>query len=190
MYIRTLESEAIRCVLLPAEISMSERLVHYVRVGQFLKDETPVKALQLALVALSGDYRLAQYARELRERWNDKGLHELREFRKLLDCYDGKILVRELGELEEFLKEKRTKALERFMRRLIPVLIRFFHFFMVGPQRTLSRLYGACSGYRNNRRLLSTTWPWNIKAALVVLWGVCWMFMYLSGSEGKFVPVY
>ncbi|KAI4117235.1 MAG: hypothetical protein LQ338_007588 [Usnochroma carphineum] len=26
------------------------------------------------------------------------------------------------------------------------------------------------------RRPLSTTWPWNIKPSLVVLWGVCWMF--------------
>jgi hypothetical protein len=28
----------------------------------------------------------------------------------------------------------------------------------------------------NIRRPLSTTWPWNIKPSLVVLWGVCWMF--------------
>lgn len=28
----------------------------------------------------------------------------------------------------------------------------------------------------SGRRPLSTTWPWNIKPALVVLWGVCWMF--------------
>ena len=28
----------------------------------------------------------------------------------------------------------------------------------------------------NGQRPLSTTWPWNIKPALLVLWGVCWMF--------------
>lgn len=28
----------------------------------------------------------------------------------------------------------------------------------------------------NGRRPLSTTWPWNIRPSLVVLWGVCWMF--------------
>ncbi|KAH0545113.1 hypothetical protein FGG08_000725 [Glutinoglossum americanum] len=28
----------------------------------------------------------------------------------------------------------------------------------------------------NRRRPLSSTWPWNIKPSLVVLWGVCWMF--------------
>lgn len=30
----------------------------------------------------------------------------------------------------------------------------------------------------NGRRPLSTTWPWNIRPSLVVLWGVCWMFVY------------
>ena len=28
----------------------------------------------------------------------------------------------------------------------------------------------------NNQRPLNTTWPWNIKTSLLVLWGVCWMF--------------
>ncbi len=26
------------------------------------------------------------------------------------------------------------------------------------------------------RQQLSTTWPWNIRTSLLVLWGVCWMF--------------
>ncbi|KAK6441691.1 hypothetical protein LTR95_002082 [Oleoguttula sp. CCFEE 5521] len=30
--------------------------------------------------------------------------------------------------------------------------------------------------YPDVRHPLSTTWPWNIKPSLVVLWGVCWMF--------------
>ncbi|KAK2764344.1 hypothetical protein FQN54_009037 [Arachnomyces sp. PD_36] len=28
----------------------------------------------------------------------------------------------------------------------------------------------------DGRRPLSTTWPWNIRPSLVILWGVCWMF--------------
>ncbi|KAI9790958.1 MAG: hypothetical protein M1835_000608 [Candelina submexicana] len=32
------------------------------------------------------------------------------------------------------------------------------------------------SEWPSGRRPLSTTWPWNIKPSLVVLWGVCWMF--------------
>ena len=35
----------------------------------------------------------------------------------------------------------------------------------------------------NGGRLLSTTWPWNVKLALVVLWGVCWMFIISSTSD-------
>ena len=35
----------------------------------------------------------------------------------------------------------------------------------------------------DGRRLLSTTWPWNVKIALVVLWGVCWMFIIYSTSD-------
>jgi hypothetical protein len=27
-------------------------------------------------------------------------------------------------------------------------------------------------------RTPGATWPWNIKPALLVLWGVCWMFIY------------
>jgi hypothetical protein len=30
--------------------------------------------------------------------------------------------------------------------------------------------------FPDNRRPLSTTWPWSIKPSLAVLWGVCWMF--------------
>jgi hypothetical protein len=30
----------------------------------------------------------------------------------------------------------------------------------------------------SGQRPLSTTWPWNIRPSLIVLWGVCWMFYY------------
>ncbi|KAL8776722.1 MAG: hypothetical protein Q9213_008160 [Squamulea squamosa] len=36
--------------------------------------------------------------------------------------------------------------------------------------------HGWFSEWPNGRRPLSTTWPWNIRPSLVVLWGVCWMF--------------
>ena len=35
----------------------------------------------------------------------------------------------------------------------------------------------AFTGWPGGRyRALSTTWPWNVKTSLMVLWGVCWMF--------------
>lgn len=41
----------------------------------------------------------------------------------------------------------------------------------------------------DGRRPLSTTWPWNIRPSLVILWGVCWMFYnnvspHVEESEG------
>ena len=43
----------------------------------------------------------------------------------------------------------------------------------------------------SGRRPLSTTWPWNIKPSLVVLWGVCWMFYVAApeyNSSGQAMP--
>jgi hypothetical protein len=33
------------------------------------------------------------------------------------------------------------------------------------------------SEWPNGQRPLNTTWPWNVRPSLVVLWGVCWMFL-------------
>ena len=33
---------------------------------------------------------------------------------------------------------------------------------------------------------LNTTWPWNVKTALLVLWGVCWMFYAHGGACAPF----
>lgn len=35
----------------------------------------------------------------------------------------------------------------------------------------------------NGHRPLSTTWPWNVRPSLLVLWGVCWMFYYGDHSH-------
>ncbi|KAG8526747.1 uncharacterized protein KY384_008176 [Bacidia gigantensis] len=35
----------------------------------------------------------------------------------------------------------------------------------------------------NGQRPLSTTWPWNVKPSLLVLWGVCWMFFDHEGRN-------
>ena len=34
----------------------------------------------------------------------------------------------------------------------------------------------AKTGWSGGHRLVIMTWPWNMKIALMVLWGVCWMF--------------
>ena len=41
------------------------------------------------------------------------------------------------------------------------------------------------SEWPNGERPLSTTWPWNVKPSLIVLWGVCWMFYdHNKGNAG------
>ena len=40
----------------------------------------------------------------------------------------------------------------------------------------------------NSHRPLSTTWPWNIKPSLLVLWGVCWMFYGPFGKNNNKRP--
>ncbi|MCJ1224538.1 hypothetical protein MMC12_001183 [Toensbergia leucococca] len=45
---------------------------------------------------------------------------------------------------------------------------------------------GWFSEWPNSRHPLSTTWPWNVKPSLLVLWGVCWMFFDNEASnEGE-----
>ncbi|KAI9812868.1 MAG: hypothetical protein M1827_004386 [Pycnora praestabilis] len=47
--------------------------------------------------------------------------------------------------------------------------------------------FGRFAEWPSGRRPLSTTWPWNIKPSLVVLWGVCWMFVY-NNDQGRRLP--
>ena len=57
-------------------------------------------------------------------------------------------------------------------------LIRFVGFLAIIWQKLLKPLLFShnVSGFPNNHRPPCTTMPWNIRPALVVLWGVCWMF--------------
>lgn len=43
-------------------------------------------------------------------------------------------------------------------------------------QQSRAIFHGWFSEWPNSQRPLNTTWPWNVKPSLVVLWGVCWMF--------------
>ena len=43
-------------------------------------------------------------------------------------------------------------------------------------QQSRAIFHGWFSEWPNGQRPLNTTWPWNVKPSLVVLWGVCWMF--------------
>ena len=67
-------------------------------------------------------------------------------------------------------------ALEAIIRRFLNIVevhglhshVRWQHSKRIGE--------GWYAEWPNCHRPLSTTWPWNIKPSLLVLWGVCWMF--------------
>lgn len=91
----------------------------------------------------------------------------------LLD--DAKIPLDMIGdELLEWLKKIELlsdQLFERFRRFYSQFLIYVLIFFCLFNE------------FPNSIRHLCTTMPWTIWPALVVLWGVCWMFYSESGSE-------
>ena len=89
---------------------------------------------------------------------------------------------------------KRLKN-ERFIANLLHLLRRLQHvLFQILVHRSIKHVDELVSNWRDywlqrkklddgwftewpsGERPLSTTWPWNIRPSLVILWGVCWMF--------------
>lgn len=75
--------------------------------------------------------------------------------------------TRKANEEEEEEKKERL----RHMRRMMWLLIMLLSCLLQGLKDSRQ-----LSGYRNRARPPCTTMPWCIPPALVVLWGVCWMF--------------
>lgn len=102
-----------------------------------------------------------------------------------------KYVIRE--EHSVFEREARMKAVEELKKgtavtswsvkgclyRIIQALLRYLNLFTL----LLSRLF--FFEFPNNLRHLCTTMPWSIWPALVVLWGVCWMFY--ENADGRSV---
>lgn len=77
--------------------------------------------------------------------------------------------------LSQFLKNLQRAALESFIHHGLEYPIeggQDWHQHWLQKQKK----FEIFSEWPNSRRPLSTTWPWNIRPSLVVLWGVCWMF--------------
>lgn len=76
-------------------------------------------------------------------------------------------------------------ALEAIIHRLLKIVevhtphshVRWQHAKRIGE--------GWYAEWPNCHRPLSTTWPWNIKPSLLVLWGVCWMFYGPSDNNAN-----
>ena len=89
---------------------------------------------------------------------------QLQQLQSVEDALDEEQRQREV---EQRQSDKYMERLERFIRG---VTIRLQMFVV------LLFLFSKFSGISDNDQPMCTTMPWNIRPALIVLWGVCWMF--------------
>jgi hypothetical protein len=100
----------------------------------------------------------------------------------VIDAIRKKECVHDLGGLDEKVLANLEYLLLRLRDRLIEVDLRsIVQITILSFLASLSKVskFGASkwmSEYADTKRPLSTTWPWAIRPALAVLWGVCWMF--------------
>lgn len=71
------------------------------------------------------------------------------------------------------LQQTALDAMIRHYLNLVEAHILHWHLYWQHSKRLGE---GWFAEWPNSHRPLSTTWPWNIKPSLLVLWGVCWMF--------------
>jgi hypothetical protein len=81
---------------------------------------------------------------------------------------------------------RRTELILTELRRHRKLIHSFLGFLAMVWQKLLESLLFShnASEFPNKRRPPCTTMPWNIRPALVVLWGVCWMFNPWSPIDG------
>lgn len=90
------------------------------------------------------------------------------------------------GKFQHLLWSNRQSALDAIIRNLFKILEAHIRHSQLRWQHSRRIGEGWFAEWPNGHRPLSTTWPWNIKPSLLVLWGVCWMFYGPSGNnKGK-----
>ncbi len=92
-----------------------------------------------------------------------------------------------VANLQHILRSLQEIALEAIIRHYLDLFeahILHWHLYWQHSKRIGE---GWFAEWPNGPRPLSTTWPWNIKPSLLVLWGVCWMF-YGPSSDNKRRP--
>ena len=57
-------------------------------------------------------------------------------------------------------------------------------------QQSRASFHAWFSEWPNSQRPLNTTWPWNVRPSLVVLWGVCWMFYGDESGKTRKPPLW
>lgn len=78
-----------------------------------------------------------------------------------------------LANLEHLIRCLRHAVIEALLQEALRLLeIQFWDQYL----RQQREIEGCFAEWPNSQPPLNTTWPWNVKPSLVVLWGVCWMF--------------
>lgn len=78
-----------------------------------------------------------------------------------------------LANLEHLIRCLRHAVIEALFQETLRLLEIQFWGQYLQQQRVIE---GCFAEWPNGQPPLNTTWPWNVKPSLVVLWGVCWMF--------------
>lgn len=90
-----------------------------------------------------------------------------------------------MANLEHLLRCLKQIALDAIIRYYLTIveahILHWHHYWQY--QKRIDE--GWFAEWPNGQRPLSTTWPWNVKPSLLVLWGVCWMFYGSSGYNTR-----
>lgn len=85
-----------------------------------------------------------------------------------------------IANLEHILRCLQQAVLEALIYNTIEADILHWHQYW---QQQRQRREGWFAEWPNGQRPLNTTWPWNVKPSLVILWGVCWKFYDFDGNS-------
>ena len=102
------------------------------------------------------------------------------------DLLSGELLWKSFVlDIQHLLWSLQQTALEAFIRHILNIIEAHSPHSHRHWQRSKRIGEGWYAEWPNSHRPLSTTWPWNIKPSLLVLWGVCWMFYGPFGTNRK-----
>ena len=106
-------------------------------------------------------------------------LHSIDHVLSLGSAVDNETFFANLVHLIMSIRKAAMDAIVRSLLEAIQIsLLRWYQFWF--HKHSIDDWFAE---WPNGQRPLSTTWPWNIKPALLVLWGVCWMFYYDNGGR-------
>ena len=153
--------------------------------GLFLKSDLHLVGITKSVNDLEGLFYLASALLDRQQDWS--GGHAIRKGSGLAeDSLSGEPNCDKLvADLQHILRSLQEIALEAIIRHYLNVFeahILHWHLYWQHSKRIGE---GWFAEWPNGHRPLSTTWPWNIKPSLLVLWGVCWMFHGPSGDNKR-----